>query len=88
MLSLLSYIAQDQLHGGGTTHKRLGPPTSLINKENAPILIEAFFSVKVPSSLGSVQLTKYKPAQRVLTHGAGWWSLLIGVRGRERFLYW
>lgn len=36
LLSLLSYSTQDHLTRSGTTHHRLGPLTSLINKENAP----------------------------------------------------
>ena len=34
--SYLSYISQDHLHKGGTAHSGLGPPTSIINQENAP----------------------------------------------------
>ena len=35
LLSLLSHTTQDQLPRVGTTHWRLGPPTSSLNQENA-----------------------------------------------------
>lgn len=36
LLSLFSYITQDQLTRGGIAQSVLGSPTSVINRENGP----------------------------------------------------
>ena len=36
LFTLLSYTIQDFLRRCGTTHSGLGPPTLIINQENAP----------------------------------------------------
>lgn len=36
LLSVLSYIIQTHLHRGGTSHRGLDPPTSVIKQDNAP----------------------------------------------------
>lgn len=51
----LAYTTQDHLPKGGTTHSKLGPPTSIINQGNAPCaypqanLNGSIFSIEDPA---------------------------------------
>ena len=49
MVHLFSYTAKDHLLKGGIAHSGLGPPTSIVNQENASNLREAFFQLRFPS---------------------------------------
>ena len=70
LLSLLSHTTQDHPSRGGTTHRRLGPPTSVINQEKAPTgmptgqVDRGISSVEVPSSQTTLTCIKLIQKQK------------------------
>lgn len=61
LVSMLSYITQDNLPQGGTADSGLGPPTSKINQENAQVILVCVTLTKTSQAIFTALLHQKTP---------------------------